>query len=78
MPIYDYKCHVCDEQWESLRSVKDRLSEICTNCGALASIQISRTARPVCHEYYSENLGAYVTGPAQKRRLMKAKNLEEA
>lgn len=34
-------------------------------------------AKPVVYEYYSENLDARITGPKQKARLLKEKNLSE-
>ena len=76
MPIYDYFCD-CGKTWEDIRSVKNRNSMVC-ECGHLAKIAISIPARPVIHEYYSENLNAQITGPAQKKRVMKAKGMEES
>lgn len=76
MPIYKYRCDHCSLEWEAFRSVEKRSESICT-CGRLAKIIISPTAKPVIYEGYNEGLGTYVTGPAQKRRIMRDKNLEE-
>lgn len=79
MPIYAYYCEKCDPdaEWEAFNSINDRHSVLCPECGDKALIAMSITARPVIQEYYSDNLQAQITGPAQKKRLMKAKGLEE-
>ncbi len=79
MPLYDYYCPKCDnqKQWEGFHSVENRGNEICSDCGGKAYIALSVTAKPIIQEYYSDNLQAQITGPAQKKRLMRAKGLEE-
>lgn len=77
MPIYEYRCNRCNEEWELLKSISTRRDVHC-NCGVKADLLISSPARPIILEYYSENLNDVVTGPEQKKRLMKEKGLEEA
>lgn len=74
MPIYCYEC--CGQKWESYHKVDDRKNEFCSECDELAEQVMAPTQRPIINEYYSENLGAQVTGPKQRERLMKAKGLE--
>ena len=79
MPIYEYYCKDCNnDDWEAFHDVDYRNKEKCPDCAKPASIAMSVPGRPVIIEYYSENLQSQVTGPAQKRQLMKAKGVEEA
>lgn len=77
MPIYVYKCPDCKHMWENMRRINDRTNEECGACKVKAAIVITAPARPVVYDYYSENLGAYVTGPKQKKELMRKKGMEE-
>lgn len=77
MPLYEYGCLDCGEEWEAFHTVDTRKEEYCVYCGEKAKLFVSKTARPVIHEYYSENLDAIVTGPGQRKELMRAKGLEE-
>lgn len=77
MPVYEYECPDCEEEWESVHSVDTRKEESCAYCGEKATLLMSVGARPIIEEYYSENLGAIVTGPKHRRELMRQKGLEE-
>lgn len=77
MPLYDYFCGECESQFEAHASVKNRNRVRCKKCRKQAELVISCTSKPQFMEYYSENLGCQITGPAQKRRIMKAKGVEE-
>lgn len=77
MPLYEYECVSCEEEWEAVHTVDTRKEEYCRLCGKKAHMLISKTGRPVIYEYYSENLDAYVTGPKHRRQLMKQKGVEE-
>ncbi|MDE2227274.1 MAG: zinc ribbon domain-containing protein [Patescibacteria group bacterium] len=76
MPLYRYGC--CNKEWENHRSINNRTNERCPLCGGKAVIIITGTQRPQCHEYYSMALNARITGPKQKKQLMKKLNVEEA
>lgn len=76
MPLYEYKCP-CGKLWEARHTVDDRDGETCESCGNKPVRVFSAPARPVVYEYYSENLNAVVTGPKQKARLLREKNLTE-
>lgn len=77
MPIYEYQCEDCVEQWETFHSVDTRKEEKCAYCDEKATLLMSVGARPIIEEYYSENLGAVVTGPKHRKELMRQKGLEE-
>ena len=76
MPLYEYWCS-CGNRWEAGHSVENRNDEFCPDCLARANRTYRINARPVVYEYYSENLDARITGPKQKARLLKEKNLSE-
>jgi putative FmdB family regulatory protein len=76
MPVYDYHCPDCNLTWETYNRVDCRDNEVCV-CGKKAERKLQFISKPVVYDYYSENLGAQVTGPRQRKRLMKMKNLEE-
>lgn len=76
MPLYEYKCS-CGNLWEARHSVDFRNEEVCPDCGFRPQRVYSFNNKPVVHEYFSENLNARVTGPKQKARLLKEKNLTE-
>lgn len=76
-PMYEYECPSCQEDWETVHSVDTRKEENCAYCGEKAKLLISVGARPIINEYYSESLDAMVTGPKQRKTLMKAKGMEE-
>lgn len=63
--------------WEAWKKVDSRDDEFCEECGKRAVRIISRQARPVVYEYYSESLDAYITGPQQKSRILKEKDISE-
>lgn len=77
MPLYDYECSPCTEEWEATHTIDNRKEEYCTVCGDQAQMIISTASRPVTYEYYSEQLDGVVTGPKQKKQLAKSKGLEE-
>lgn len=78
MPLYNYKCSVCKSEFEAFNSVANRHSSYHDGCGGVGEKVISLIARPVIMEYYSESLGAHITGPKQKQRVMREKGVSEA
>lgn len=78
MPLYEYRCEECDKNWDSMNSIKNMYKEHC-DCGELATIVINPTKTPpVVYNYYSEALGAHITSPSQKKRIMKERGVEES
>ena len=77
MPLYDYECLVCENQWEAFNTIANRHDEVC-ECGTVAKMNISATrTKPQILGYFSENLNAHITGPAQRHRIMREKGMEE-
>ncbi len=55
----------------------NEIGTIC-ECGLLTEIVPHSIGHPIqCYEYFSENLNTQITGPAQKRKVMRALNMEE-
>jgi hypothetical protein len=75
MPFYDYHCD-CGAEWEAYNEIHNRDNEVC-DCGRPAKRNYKLNAKPVVLEYYSEGLGAHITGPRQKSQIMKQKNVSE-
>ncbi len=78
MPLYEYKCPQCEEEWDAVHKVECRKTEKCPFCDSQAELQMSINARPQVLDYYSENLDTHITSPKQRRKLMKQKDLEDA
>ena len=64
MPIYEYRCHTCGREWETVRSLAERDSEAC--CKETAVRKISLPAKNHWLNYYSPELGQTITSPAQR------------
>lgn len=77
MPLYNYHCENCGLDLEKFNTVENREYMAC-NCGYPMTKIMSAISKPIILEYYNEGLGAVVTGPRQRQRLMKAKGLTEA
>ena len=76
-PLYDYRCDFCKKTWEGSHKVDERFDEKC--CDKSATIVISPTrTKPVILEGYNVGIGEYITGPKQKREMMKKHKLEES
>lgn len=75
-PVYDYECKDCGLIWESVNKIENRNSEKC-KCGGRVKLLISTSAKPVIYEYYSEALDAHITGPNQRRKIMKEKGFAD-
>jgi putative FmdB family regulatory protein len=76
MPMYEYKCS-CGNHYDAVHSVETRDFEVCPDCGFKPKRVFAAPAKPTILEYFSENLNAWITGPKQKSRLLKEKNLSE-
>lgn len=75
-PLYEYRC-ACGKHHEAYHSVDFRDAETCPQCGLKPERVLSLNATPVVHEYWSENLQAQITGPRQRREIMKKNNMSE-
>lgn len=75
-PVYDFRCKDCGLEWEEYHEIKDRDNEWC-GCGMKAERLLKFKTTPIIYEYYSENLGAQITGPKQKKRIMEERGVHE-
>lgn len=73
MPLYDYKCEVCGEEFEDFRHIEDR--EKVTHCGVKAKLLISKANndwfRPHWNEHISEDGPVYVESKRHYKELCK-------
>lgn len=74
MPIYPYKCVVCEREFDRYKSVRDRHDVYCCDKQARRLIP-SVQGKPVIVEGYSEMANAYFTGPKQREKVLREKNL---
>lgn len=56
MPLYDYKCTVCDHEFEEFRHVEDRLDMTCPKCQSIAKQLISRTKDDWFRPHWNEHI----------------------
>jgi DNA-directed RNA polymerase subunit RPC12/RpoP len=75
-PMYEYKCS-CGNHYEAHHLMGFRDCEVCPDCGFKPERVFSLNAKPVVYEYFSESLMAKITGPKQKQRILKEKNMSE-
>lgn len=41
MPVYEYRCWKCDEQFENIKPIKDREYDKCPVCGSKVRVAVS-------------------------------------
>lgn len=75
MPMYDLECKECGKEFESLSSVADKDMIQC-ECGGYGTTLITQHGF-IFYEGFDETLQTYITGPAHRRDIMKAKGIEE-
>ena len=61
MPIYEYRCDKCKEEFELFRSITDNGNPTCKSCGGPVKKLISRTS------FHLKGTGWYVTDYAGKK-----------
>lgn len=44
MPLYDYICRSCREEFDEIRSIKERRTTTCPKCGVEAILQVPKKA----------------------------------
>ena len=70
MPMYDYRCLHCGEDFETLRPLEERLSATCPSCGAEAKFRIS-TPRIALDGTDPSFPGAYDSWDKKRRQKQK-------
>jgi len=70
MPNYDYKCNLCESEWEDFRAIEDRHTSECQRCGVNGTIKISLTRSPVVfNSQYFEHIASDPVYAGSKQQL---------
>ncbi|MHC4463343.1 MAG: FmdB family zinc ribbon protein [Planctomycetota bacterium] len=83
MPIYEYKCNVCDHKFGEIKSVKKyRLPSLCPKCGGVSERIPSNFSCITDTNFfytgkYDERLGSVVEGRKDFWNKVEAKGLHE-
>ena len=79
MPIYTYKCVVCGQRWEQFNHVSDCYDGECCDTKAQKILDKKSMGKMTLqvYNYWCHGSGTRITGPEQRRRIMKEKGLEE-
>ena len=77
MPMYDYECLKCGEEFEAYAPVENRKQTRCPECRGKSRILIYKVQAVTFVPYYSHALGAYIGSRREKQRIMQEKGLEE-
>ncbi len=76
MPFYEYKCKVCEEQFEEFQGILDEPLEICKLCGGEVQLLISKSSGKIIYndarELYEKEIK-----PAAKRIADRIRNGDE-
>lgn len=80
MPLYDFACKHCKHIFERFSVMDDKDKIQCPLCGGKCETLITQSttkSKPVIYSYYCNGTGEYITGPAQRQRILKEKGLVE-
>lgn len=82
MPIYDYSCEKCDNEYEIIKSIKDYDSkDPCPTCGNIGSRLLSKdiffTGTKIEDAEYNPGLGKITKSKKHREELVKSMNLVE-
>ncbi len=77
MPLYDFKCIRCANEWEEFRKLIDKSKAWCFECGGDGISLISVHTRPHVYNYYCDELEAHITGPKQRKQIMKQREMRD-
>jgi putative FmdB family regulatory protein len=77
MPLYDFKCSSCDNEWELFSPVADKDHVLCLKCGEFGVTQITCKSAPEVYGHYEPGLGSYIGSKSDETRIKKEKHLEE-
>lgn len=75
MPYYEYECESCGCRFDEQRPVADRHNIVCRECANPCRIVIGQVGIVAYPSRYNSALGAEITGPRQKRALLKERGL---
>ena len=79
MPMYDFHCPHCGDEWEQLARIEQVIH--CDGCQASAQRLISAAVvHPDNYDtksYYDDGLGVRIESRSQRKRIMRDRGLEE-
>ena len=76
MPTYDFECLECGFNFEEFTPLVDKEAMKCLNCEGPTKTLITQHGF-VFYEGYDDTLQTYLTGPGQRKRIMKERGIEE-
>ncbi len=76
MPSYDFECLNCKLNFEDFATVSNKDNIICPNCKGKTKTLITQHGFQY-YEGWDDTLQTYLTGPAQRRKFMKEKDIDE-
>ena len=76
MPTYDYECLECGFNFEEFTPLINKENIVCSNCSGPTKTLITQHGF-VFYEGWDNTLQTYLTGPKQRRDIMKDKGIEE-
>ena len=56
MPMYKYKCPFCKKEIDEFHKIKDRYSQVCSDCGGEMDIVINPTPFHIFEGFWHPNL----------------------
>jgi putative FmdB family regulatory protein len=83
MPIYNYHCNKCDEEFENFSSIDERKFSECPECGSQSELVFSPNINVAIHvfqPYLDTNISekpVYIETKSQKQALLKQNGLTE-
>lgn len=80
--LYDYECTQCKHKFDDLKSIEERHTSVCPECGSEAKLIMSfgsqvHTFKPYWDKHISDK-PVYIESMEQKKNLMKANGLVQA
>ena len=81
MPLYDYRCAICEKEFEAFRKIEERAAAPCPYCSRPGSLLLTarRTKdwfRPHWNEHLSPDGPIYVRTKEHYRQLCKQHGVE--
>lgn len=70
MPNYDYRCDVCNQDWEEFNSIKQRNNSNCPSCDNAGTLRITTGRKPIVFQsQYFEHIAADPVYAGSKQQL---------
>jgi putative FmdB family regulatory protein len=80
MPLYEYHCWMCKENFDAMRSIDMREFAECPDCSRMGSQIVSypKIIDCVLEPKYDEGLGTTIKSSKHRKEVMRSKGFEEA